>query len=78
MPRSRVALFLTGVIIAGAITAISAGPGHADDDDRVRIPGLRAAASVVREIDGVPHIKAANAHDLFFLQGWMHADDRMF
>ena len=33
---------------------------------------------MVRDVDGVPHIKAANAHDLFFLQGWQHADDRLF
>ena len=44
----------------------------------MRIPGLHAAASVVRDVDGVPHIKARNAHDLFFLQGWQHAEDRLF
>ena len=33
---------------------------------------------MVRDVDGVPHIKARNAHDLFFLQGWVHADDRLF
>ena len=46
--------------------------------DRVEIPGLRGAASVVRDVDGVPHVKATNPHDLFFLQGWVHADDRLF
>jgi penicillin G amidase len=73
MRRSRVAPFLTAVIVA-----ISATPGHADVGDGMRIPGLQAAASVVRDVDGVPHIKARNAHDLFFLQGWQHAEDRLF
>jgi penicillin amidase len=77
MRRSQVALFLTAVI-AGAIASLSASPGHADVGDGVSIPALRAAASVVRDVDGVPHIQAANAHDLFFLQGWQHADDRLF
>ena len=53
MRRSRVVLFLTAVIVA-----LSASPGHADAGDGVRIPGLRATASVVRDVDGVPHIKA--------------------
>jgi penicillin G amidase len=78
MRGSRVALSLTAVIAAGAIAALSASPAHADAGDGARIPGLRAAASVVRDVDGVPHIKAANEHDLFFLQGWQHADDRLF
>ena len=78
MRRSRVALFLTAVTAAGAIATLSASPGYADIGDEARIPGLRASASVVRDVDGVPHIKAANAHDLFFLQGWQHADDRLF
>jgi penicillin G amidase len=43
-----------------------------------RIPGLHAAAAVIRDTDGVPHIKASNAHDLFFLQGFVHAGDRLF
>lgn len=78
MRRSRIALFVTGVVAAGAVAALSASPGHAGVDDRGRIPGLRAAATVVRDVDGVPHIKAANGHDLFFMQGWQHADDRLF
>jgi penicillin amidase len=78
MRRSRLALSLTAVITAGAIATLSASPAHADAGDGARIPGLRAPASVVRDADGVPHIKAANAHDLFFLQGWQQADDRLF
>lgn len=33
---------------------------------------------VVRDANGVPHIFAANEHDLFFLQGWVQAEDRLF
>jgi penicillin amidase len=77
-PDLAIALFLAGITLTGAITALSASPGHAHGGDQVRVAGLRAAATVTRDVDGIPHIKAANAHDLFFLQGWMHAEDRMF
>ena len=33
---------------------------------------------MVRDIDGIAHIRASNEHDLFFLQGWVHAGDRLF
>jgi penicillin amidase len=42
------------------------------------LPGLRAAAQITRDVYGIAHIKAANEHDLFFLQGYVHAEDRLF
>jgi penicillin amidase len=42
------------------------------------LPGLREAAQVVRDANGIPHIFAKSEHDLFFLQGWVHAQDRFF
>ncbi|MEN6559405.1 MAG: penicillin acylase family protein [Acidobacteriota bacterium] len=43
-----------------------------------RMPGLRAAAEIVRDPGGIAHIRAANEHDLFFLNGYVHAEDRLF
>ena len=43
-----------------------------------RLPELRAPAMVVRDDNGVPYVFATNEHDLFFLQGWVHAEDRFF
>src|SRR3712207_1212373 len=77
MRKSRVVLLSVGVLAAGLLVSKPAA-GHADDTARVEIRGLRAVASVVRDVDGVPHVKAANTHDLFFLQGYVHADDRIF
>jgi len=37
-----------------------------------------ASASVVRDAGGVPHISAANDYDLFYMQGRIHAQDRLF
>ena len=44
----------------------------------VRMPGLQAAAEITRDDYGIAHIRAANEHDLFFLQGYVHAQDRLF
>ena len=47
-------------------------------DGMVHIAGLSAPASVVRDIRGVPHIRAANATDLFTAQGYVTAQDRLW
>jgi penicillin G amidase len=46
--------------------------------DPVDVPGLEGPASVDRDADGIAHIRAGSRHDLFFLQGWVHAQDRLF
>jgi penicillin amidase len=42
------------------------------------LPGLRRQVEVIRDRWGVPHIYASNAHDLFFAQGVVHAQDRLW
>jgi len=42
------------------------------------LPGLKTVAKVVRDGDGIAHVQARNEHDLFFLQGYVHAQDRLF
>lgn len=43
-----------------------------------QISGLKAPAKLIRDIDGIVHVTALNEHDMFFLQGWTHAQDRLF
>lgn len=43
-----------------------------------KLPGLRAPVEVVRDRWGVPHIYAADEHDLFAAQGYVHAQDRLW
>ena len=45
---------------------------------RLALDGLGAPAQIIRDEWGVPHIYAANEHDLFFAQGFAHAQDRLF
>ena len=40
--------------------------------------GLQSSAKVVRDDQGIPHIFAKTERDLYFLTGWMHAQDRFF
>src|SRR5438067_9688518 len=47
-------------------------------ESRERLAGLRDAAQIVRDRNGIAHIQARNEHDLFFLQGFVHAEDRLF
>jgi penicillin amidase len=42
------------------------------------IEGLDAEVQIVRDEYGVPHIYATSAHDLFFAQGYVHAQDRFW
>lgn len=44
----------------------------------LRIAGLHAPVTVLRDATGIPHIRAGDAHDLFFAQGYVTAQDRFF
>ena len=42
------------------------------------LPGLEAKVTVTRDANGIPHVRAQNEWDLFFMQGRLHAEDRLF
>src|SRR6204780_4095993 len=75
----RVALILV-VLVAGAIAyayyvATSALPQL---DGYLRVEGLSAPVKVTRDGHGVPAIEAASLEDLFFAQGYVTAQDRLW
>ncbi len=45
---------------------------------RVKLRGLRGETEIIRDRWGVPHIYAANLHDLFFAVGYAQAQDRLW
>lgn len=47
-------------------------------EGELRLQGLEDGVSVVRDVHGVPHIRAASLHDLWFAQGFVHAQDRLW
>jgi penicillin amidase len=47
-------------------------------EGEVAVPGLKEPVEVLRDRWGVPHIYAKNQDDLFFAQGFVTAQDRLF
>ena len=47
-------------------------------DGTMALAGLHSPASVARDAQGVPHITAATLEDLFFTQGYVTAQDRLW
>ncbi|MDY6875049.1 MAG: penicillin acylase family protein [Chloroflexota bacterium] len=44
----------------------------------IQVDGLQAETTIIRDSWGVPHIYASTTHDLFFAQGYVHAQDRFW
>jgi penicillin G amidase len=40
--------------------------------------GLQESATISIDNEGIAHVRANNEHDLYFLQGWTHARERLF
>jgi penicillin amidase len=81
--RSRVRL----AILLTALAACQPAPRGFDDlaeehlpriEGSVDVPGLTAEVEVIRDRWGVPHIYATNLDDLFFAQGFVQAQDRLW
>ena len=47
-------------------------------DGELRVAGLSAPVTVLRDAHGVPHIQAATENDLFLAQGYVTAQDRLW
>ncbi len=47
-------------------------------DGQIHVPGLSAPVTVQRDAHGVPHISASSEGDLFFAQGYVTAQDRLW
>jgi penicillin amidase len=48
------------------------------DDVPIHVAGVCNPVEIVRDPQGIPHVRAASAADAFFGQGWVHAQDRLF
>jgi len=59
--------------LSGAAFAADHASGTAE-----RLAGLRHAATITVDDEGVAHVRARNEHDLYFMQGWVHARERLF
>lgn len=44
----------------------------------ISLPGLKKSATVRWNAQAIPHVLAENEHDLFFAQGFLHAQERLW
>ncbi len=69
-------------LIAGgtalAFTSILPPQSFPQIDGNLQVAGLQQPVDVYRDPLGIPNIYAANSHDLFFAQGYVHAQDRFW
>jgi penicillin G amidase len=83
-PLGRVIALLLGslvlVVILGAAAWVysMARAALPQLDGTLQVQGLSAPVTVTRDDHGVPTISAANITDLFFAQGYVTAQDRLF
>ncbi|GAA0460518.1 hypothetical protein Ade02nite_14820 [Paractinoplanes deccanensis] len=64
MHRPHIALAAAGALVGGLLSGVP--------------PAAAAEGSVVRDAYGVAHLRAGSQRELFYLQGMVHAEDRMF
>jgi penicillin amidase len=85
--RSPAQLAIVALTLAGASCAAPDPPQSLEEladralaqiDGELSAPGLKEPVDVIRDEWGVPHIFAQNDGDLFFAQGYVMAQDRLW
>ncbi|MCS6910935.1 MAG: penicillin acylase family protein, partial [Anaerolineales bacterium] len=71
-------LLLVVVILAGLFAGYTVTRSWPQTTGTIQAAGLRGPVEIIRDANGIPHIYADNAHDLFFAQGFVHAQDRFW
>lgn len=73
-------LALATTAVAGVLLALRRVMTRArlPANGRYTLDGLRAPVEIIRDRWGVPHVYARSQDDLFFAQGFVHAQDRLF
>ncbi len=79
----RIAAYLLAALLIAALCAAAwlyslARAALPQLDGKITVAGLSSAVSVIRDAHGVPTIEAASFDDLFFAQGYVTAQDRLW
>ncbi|HEX8995607.1 MAG TPA: penicillin acylase family protein [Ktedonobacterales bacterium] len=72
------AVILCLVILLAGLSAFYVQQTLPQVSGSLAVAGLQARVSVARDTWGTPHITAQSQHDLFFAQGYVTAQDRLF
>src|SRR3954470_23558619 len=71
-------LLLLAVIIVVAAFVWTAKSSLPQLDGSFKVAGLKSPVSVLRDAQGMPHIRAASMEDAIFAQGYVTAQDRLW
>ncbi|HEX9596712.1 MAG TPA: penicillin acylase family protein, partial [Anaerolineales bacterium] len=68
------------VLVIGVSTFIyfAVDDSFPQTEGELQVAGLDAPVDIYRDQAGIPHIFASSEHDLFFAQGYVHAQDRFW
>jgi penicillin amidase len=70
-------VLIVGVVFAGWLTWM-VRRSYPQASGTIDVAGLSAPVTVVRDAHGIPNIYADTTEDLFFAQGYVHAQDRFW
>ena len=85
--RSHIIVKIAALFVLLAIVAVAglylwfyvtARGSLAQLDGEISVRGLKAPVHVIRDAHGVPHLTAASNEDLFYAQGYITAQDRLW
>jgi len=77
LARITVGLLILAIILTSTATCL-VFRSWPQTSGTIQASGLQAPVEVFRDKWGVPNIYAENEHDLFFAQGYVHAQDRLW
>ena len=84
--RGFIVIVILGVVLASAgayyfrsyLPNTVAPKSFPQVDGEIQLEGLDGTVDIYRDRMGIPHIYATTSHDLFFAQGYVHAQDRFW
>lgn len=67
------------VLVAASVFAVvTVRRSLPQTEGEIEVPGLSADVRIVRDEQGIPQVYADDANDLFYAQGFVHAQDRFY
>jgi penicillin amidase len=75
---SIISIVVVLAIVLGAVGVYLARSSFPSTSGEVKLSGLNFSVDIYRDSFGIPNIYAQTTHDLFFAQGYVHAQDRFW
>jgi len=71
-------LSLVGLFLSHGCLSVFIKKGFPTYTGEMNLSGVQNPVRIYRDSYGIPHIYAQNNHDLYFAQGYVHSQDRLF